>query len=152
MIKNIILSILLAFAFIGCQQKTTSKQIVFVCTHGAARSPIAAAYFNKLAKENDLNFNAVFRGTEPDNILTKETISGLTKDGFEIGNWKPKKVSNQDVEKAFKVVTFDCSVSSEKPAIIEAWNGTPSISEDYTSARDVIKENVEQLIERLKNE
>lgn len=152
MIKNIVLSILLAFVFLGCHQKTESKEIVFVCTHGAARSPIAAAYFNKLAKENDLNFQGVFRGTEPDKVLTKETISGLTNDGFEVSNWIPKKVSTQDIEKAFKVITFDCSVPSEKPSLTEEWNGTPSISKDYNNARDVIKENVEQLIEKLKKE
>lgn len=150
MIKKIVLSIILAFAFLGCQQETASKEIVFVCTHGAARSPIAAAYFNKLAKENELNFKGIFRGTKPDKVLTKETIAGLTNDGFEISNWTPEKVSIQDVEKAFKVVTFDCSVPSDKSSIIEEWNGTPSISKDYNIARDAIKENVEQLIEKLK--
>ena len=152
MIKKFVLSILLVFAFLGCQQETESKEIVFVCTHGAARSPIAAAYFNKLAKENDLNFRGIFRGTEPDKILTKETVSGLTNDGFEVSNWKPEKVSIEEIEKAYKVVTFDCSVASEKSSIIEEWNGTPSISKDYDAARDVIKENVEQLIEKLKKE
>jgi len=153
LINKIIISILIAFLFIACEQKTESNEIVFVCTHGAARSPIAAAYFNKLAKENNLNFYGVFRGTKPDKVLTKETINGLTMDGFEISNWKPEKVSIRDVEKAYKIITFDCSVPSKKPsAINEEWNGTPSISKDYNIARNVIKENVEQLIENLKRE
>jgi len=151
MIKKIVLPILIVFAFIACDQKPESKEIVFVCTHGAARSPIASAYFNKLAKENGLNFHAVFRGTKPDKVLTEETIGGLTKDGFEINNWKPEKVTAQDVEKAFKMVTFDCTVPSKKTsALMEEWNGTPSISKDYNVARNVIKQNVEQLIESLK--
>ena len=151
MIRKIVLSVFMACVFIACNQKQESNEILFVCTHGAARSPIAAAYFNKLAKENDLNFHAVFRGTEPDDVLTKETINGLTKDGFEVGNWNPKKVSIEDVEKAYKIVTFDCSVTlKESSTLKEEWNGTPSISKDYNIARSVIKENVEQLIQSLR--
>lgn len=151
MIKKILTAVLFAFLFIACGQKPESNEVLFVCTHGAARSPIAAAYFNKLAKENDLNYHAVYRGTQPDKELTKETISGLTNDGFDIENWKPSKVSIQDVEKAYKVVTFDCSVPSKGAALNkEEWNGTPSISKDYKIARNAIKKNVEQLIESLK--
>jgi len=152
MIKKIALFIVLAFSFLACQQKSESKKIVFVCTHGAARSPIAAAYFNKLAKENDLNFEGVFRGTQPDKVLSNETISGLTKDGFEVSNWKPEKVSIQDLDKAYKVVTFDCTEPSRNPSKTVEWNGTPSISKDYNAARGAIKENVEQLIAKLKSE
>ncbi len=143
----------MACTFIACKQEADSNEVLFVCTHGAARSPIAAAYFNKLAKENDLNFHAVFRGTEPNKELTKETVGGLTDDGFEINKWKPEKVSAQDVEKAYKIVTFDCAVPPIKPSTFkEEWNGTPSISKDYNVARNVIKENVEELIESLKEE
>ncbi len=150
MIKKLIVSILIVLPLAIYGQQKESKEILFVCTHGAARSPIAAAYFNKLAKENNLNYHAVFRGTEPDEALTPETINGLTEDGFNVNDWMPKKVSNQDIGKAYKIVTFDCSVSSKKySATEEQWNGTPSISEDYNKARNVIKGNVEQLIERL---
>lgn len=138
--------------FISCHHKTKTKEIVFVCTHGAARSPIAFAYFNKLAKENNLNFKGVFRGTKPDKALTKETILGLTNDGFKVNDWMPKKISMQDIEKAFKVVTFDCTVPSNGLLNIEEWNGTPSISKDYNTARNAIKKNVENLIDNLKKE
>ena len=37
--------------------------VVFVCEHGAAKSVIATAYFNKLAAERGLPFRATFRGT-----------------------------------------------------------------------------------------
>lgn len=151
MLKNIFLYFLLACTLLACESANESREVLFVCTHGAARSPIAAAYFNELANENNLNFHAVFKGTDPDAVLTKETIKGLTNDGFKTDNWKPEKVTLQDVEKAYKVVTFDCSVPSKKSSnfTIE-WNGTPSISKDYNTARDVIKRNVEQLIDELK--
>ena len=153
MIKKILFIILVICSIIACSQKKESKEILFVCTHGAARSPIAAAYFNKLAKEKDLNYHAVFRGTEPDQVLTEGTIDGLTKDGFEINNWKPVGVSAQDIEKAHKVITFDCTIPSEKKLNLkEEWNGTPSISKDYDVARNAIKKKVEQLVETFKKE
>ena len=141
---------MIAVAFLACDNHPGSKEIVFVCTHGAARSPIAAAYFNKMAKERDLDFHAVFRGTEPDKVLTKETIEGLTNDGFEVDAWKPAKISAQDVAKAFKMVTFDCSVPTEGSTVLpEEWNGTPSIGKDYEVARNAIRENVAQFIGTL---
>lgn len=151
MAKKILTIIFLVSLFISCGQKEESKEVLFVCTHGAARSPIAAAYFNKIAKEKNLNYHAVFRGTEPDKVLTKETISGLAKDDFQIDNWKPEKVSNNDIAKAHKIVTFDCSLpendSSEKN--LEQWNGTPSISKDYDKARNSIEAKVRVLAEQL---
>lgn len=149
MIKQLVLLILILSTLLSCTQD--SKEIVFVCTHGAARSPIAAAYFNKLAQENNLDYHAVFRGTEPDDELSKATISGLKQDGFEVNNWKPEPVSSQDVAGAFKVITFDCTVPINNSSTLkDEWNGTPSISKDYSKARDVIKTNVEELIESLK--
>lgn len=151
MLKNILLSVFILCTFIACNQKAESNEILFVCTHGAARSPIAAAYFNKLAKENNLNYHAVFRGTEPDKTLSKETIEGLTKDGFQINDWSPAKVSADDIAKADKIITFDCSVNPQKSSTTkEEWNGTPSISKDYNVARNAIREKVEALVEKLR--
>src|SRR5438552_2704780 len=47
------------------KDSTNNAIILFVCEHGAARSTIAAAYFNKLAKEKGLNYKAIFRGINP---------------------------------------------------------------------------------------
>lgn len=43
--------------------------ILFVCEHGAAKSVIAAAYFDKLAQARGLKYKAVFRGPNPDPAL-----------------------------------------------------------------------------------
>ena len=39
-----------------------STRVVFVCEHGAALSVVSAAYFNKIAKEEDLNLHALLVG------------------------------------------------------------------------------------------
>ena len=150
MLKTFFLSAFILIAFVNCKSIKTSKEIVFVCTHGAARSPIAAAYFNKLAEEKDINYHGVFRATEPDDVLTKETISGLKKDGFNTGDWKPERVTALDLETAYKIVTFDCNLPlNDYTDITIEWNGTPSISKDYVAARNAIKEHVEKLVDKL---
>jgi hypothetical protein len=40
--------------------------VIFVCEHGAAKSVIAAAYFNRLASQGNLALTAVARGTHPE--------------------------------------------------------------------------------------
>src|SRR5438067_2384523 len=60
---------------------TASAAIVFVCEHGAAKSVIATAYFNKLAAERGLPHRATFRGTSPQAELSERTVAALHADG-----------------------------------------------------------------------
>lgn len=144
----------LLFSFITlllcCNQATDSKEVLFICPHGAARSPIAAAYFNKLAKEKNLNYHAIFRGTEPDETLSARTIEGLTSEGIDIKGWKPKLVSVNDINHAYKIITFDCKVPADNStALEEQWNDTPSPSKEYENYTAIVKEKVEKLVEQL---
>ena len=40
--------------------------VVFMCPHGAAKSVLASAYFERLAKERGLNVRVESAGTDPD--------------------------------------------------------------------------------------
>lgn len=145
------------FAFFAVGQnnpgkKSNSNQVIlFVCEHGAARSTIAAAYFNKLAKEKRLDYTAVFRGTDPDTTLTPGTAKGLIKDSFDISGWTPKLVSDQEIKEAYKIITFDCKLPTKDSSSIavEQWDGIPPISKDYAVARNQIAEKVNHLIAEL---
>jgi arsenate reductase (thioredoxin) len=131
--------------------QTTKPVVLFVCEHGAARSVIAAAYFNKLATEKHLNYQAVFRGTSPDPSLTPGTIKGLVKDGFDIEAWKPLSVTQADLNITSQVITFDCTLPTHlqlnKP--VSKWDGIPAISKDYDAARDEIVKHVKLLLTKL---
>ena len=145
------------FAFFAVGQnnpgkKSVSNQVIlFVCEHGAARSTIAAAYFNKLAKQKKLDYTAVFRGTDPDTVLTPGTAKGLIKDSFDISGWTPKLVSDQEIKEAYKIITFDCKLPTKDSSSIavEQWDGIPPISKDYAVARNQIAEKVNHLIAEL---
>jgi protein-tyrosine-phosphatase len=121
--------------------------IIFVCEHGAAKSIIAAAYFNKFAVEKNLNIRAIARGTNPDSELSPKTIAGLQADGLTPTESNPQKLSLADIESAQQVITF-CELPEEyqNKVEIEKWDDVPPVSENYEKARDAILEKLNQLM------
>ena len=75
------------------QSATSSPSVIFVCEHGAAKSVIATAYFNKLAAERGLQDRATFRGTTPQDDLSVRAVAGLKADGLAIPSGKPTAIS-----------------------------------------------------------
>jgi protein-tyrosine-phosphatase len=125
--------------------------IVFVCEHGAAKSVIAAAYFNKLALEKGIPMRAIARGTTPDDVLSPMTVHGLAEDGLQPVEPVPQHLLAVDIESARKVVSF-CSLSEEQYRMaleVEHWQGVPPVSENYQIARDAILEHLRRLMARL---
>ena len=70
-----------------------ATRVVFVCEHGAAKSLIAAAYFNKLAAERGLSERATFRGVSPQDALSPLAVAGLRADGVPIPAGKPTAIT-----------------------------------------------------------
>ncbi|MEN9561984.1 MAG: hypothetical protein RIR73_228 [Chloroflexota bacterium] len=127
------------------------SNIVFVCEHGAAKSVIAATFFNKLAKQKGINLQAIARGTQPDEVVSSNTLKGLVEDGFSQSIPNPKKLLPTDLETAVLLVSF-CDLSAEgiHHAIeVEQWGDVPPVSKDYQAARDVILKNIYILLEKL---
>jgi len=121
--------------------------VVFVCEHGAAKSIIAAAYFNKLASEKNLDVHAIARGTHPDSEISPKTIIGLQTDGLTPREATPEKLSLAEVESARQIVSF-CELPEEYQTNvpIEKWVDIPPVSENYEIARDAILEKMIQLM------
>ena len=125
--------------------------ILFICEHGAARSTIAAAYFNKIAQEQGLNYRAIFRGTNADSVIRPAAQKGLLKDGFDVLAWKPMPVTKDDIENAYQIITVDCLLPGKESTTkrIIQWNGIPAISKDYNIARDSIVKKVQAYVAEL---
>jgi protein-tyrosine-phosphatase len=124
--------------------------IIFVCEHGAAKSIIAAAYFNKLARENNVGLNAIARGTHPDAELSSNTITGLREDGLFPTESIPTKFAQKEMESAQRVISF-CTLPDEyrHKVVVEYWDDVPPVSEDYERSRDAIVEHLKELIYTL---
>jgi arsenate reductase (thioredoxin) len=86
--------------------EVNSSTVVFVCEHGAAKSVIAAAHFNRLATERGLPFRAISRGTKPDDAVAAGVRAGLATDGIDVSAWRPTAVSDQDIREAAQVVSL----------------------------------------------
>jgi arsenate reductase (thioredoxin) len=127
-----------------------NPMIVFICEHGAAKSILAAAYFNKLVPESDLGMIAIARGTHPDAELSSKVVSGLREDGLVPTASIPTKLTREELETAQKVVSF-CTLPDEhlQKAVVEYWDDIPPLGEDYERFRDAIVTHLEGLINNL---
>lgn len=126
--------------------------IIFVCEHGAAKSIVAAAYFNRLAKDAGLNLQAIARGTNPDAKLSEHAVKGLTKDGLISTEQSPQILSIDDVQSSQRLISFcELPVEYGTVSVIEQWNDVPPVSQDYDQARDVILERLQELINKIRS-
>jgi arsenate reductase (thioredoxin) len=124
--------------------------IIFVCEHGAAKSILAATYFNRLAAEHGLDVRAVARGANPDQEISEQTLRGLAEDEMTPTELTPRKLSLDDVQSVQRIVSF-CELPQEYSlnAIIEQWDGIPAVSENYERARDAIIERIRQMLDQI---
>ena len=124
--------------------------IVFVCEHGAAKSIIAAIYFNRFAREKKLNLHAIARGTHPDPELSSNTVAGLREDQLTPTELIPTKLTWEDIGMAQRIISF-CELPDEyhQKAIVEQWRDVPAVSENYGRARDAILARLQKLIDDL---
>jgi len=137
---------------LASNQAATDAQIVFVCEHGAAKSVIAAAYFNKLAAERGLTQRAVYRGASPQAELSAATLKGLRDDGLTtVPTAKPAAISGDDVDGATHIFAIGCSLPTRAASSgkAENWTDVPEVSDGYAASRDAIKRHVERLIDEL---
>ncbi len=110
---------------------------------------MAAAEFERLAKQKGVAFEIISRGTVPDAEVAAPIRQHLLADGMDIGSAKPSKVSAKDLEGATTVVTFGPDLSSLMPkgAKLLDWSATPSPGKDYQTARDYIVRQLGTLVE-----
>ena len=133
----------------GAVDSPDKAMIIFVCEHGSAKSVVAAAHFNRLAKQNGLPFVAVSRGTFPDPEIAPPAAKGLQGDGIPLPSEKPAKLTSSEASKALRVVSF-CDLPKEmKAENVVRWT-VPPISEDYSKARDAIIMRLHDLINELR--
>ena len=148
-----IAQILITFAIgLGAPQTAPSAEptVVFVCEHGAAKSVIATAYFNKIAAEKGLRARATYRGVNPQADLSVSALKGLREDGFTVAEQKPSPISQHDVDSASVIFAIGCTLPSNATASGKAgsWDDVPE-DKGYAGTRDAIKAHVERLVDDL---
>jgi protein-tyrosine-phosphatase len=127
--------------------------VLFVCQHGAAKSVIAASYFNRLAEEQALPFLAVAAAAEePYAAIPAPVAEFLQGDGFDVHSFNPRHVDAGDVSGAARVVSIDCNLEAVDAgqASVERWDDVPPASDGVDVSASAIRRHVETLAKELR--
>ena len=126
-----------------------SQKILFLCPHSAAKSVLAAAYFQHLANQHGLDLQTAVAGTEPDDQIAPAVAALLRSEGLDIASYTPRRVTREALAAAFRVISLGCDVADLAPPglSMEQWDDVPPPSQDLAAARDIILAHVKRLIE-----
>jgi protein-tyrosine-phosphatase len=129
-----------------------TKKILFLCPHNAAKSVMAAAYFQRLAEERNLDYTAESAGTEPSETVSGAVAELLLVEGIDVRAHQPRSVTREELGTARRVISMGCDIEDIKPPGVEIdhWD-VPMASEDLQGARAAIRQAVEALVNELKD-
>ncbi|MDW8061424.1 MAG: arsenate reductase ArsC [Nitrososphaerota archaeon] len=126
--------------------------VLFVCVENSFRSQIAEAYFNRFAPEG---WRAISAGLTPAEGVHPNAIRLMLEEGIDISCKKPQLLTRELQEKADLAVIV-CS-GALCPIVyneyVEEWDIPDPAKmplEEARKIRDVIKEKVLDLIERIR--
>ena len=127
------------------------QTVLFLCPHGAAKSVMAAAYFQRLVEKRGLNLHADAAGTDPSPEVAPAVVALLREEGIDVVHYQPRAVTKDDVESAVRVVSLGCPVNDLPivPTVIEHWDDVPLPSINLVVTRDTIRSHVERLVGEL---
>jgi protein-tyrosine-phosphatase len=127
-----------------------NRTIVFVCLHGSVKSQMAAAHFNRIARERGLPYTAISRGLEVDASIPTPIRDGLNLDGLTPLDDVPRTLVSAEATSATKVIAFD-TVPDDKRGVAEVsyWSDVPPATKDYRAARDAIMRHIDDLVPAL---
>lgn len=128
--------------------------ILFVCPHGAAKSVLAAAEFERAARERALPFHAACAGTDPDDHHAPAVVAALLRDGVDVSMQRPRPVSREDIARAHRVISLGCDrvALGSDAGRITRWDMIPPVSDGLNRAREVIRAQVAELVTELARE
>jgi protein-tyrosine-phosphatase len=132
------------------QDSKNPTTVVFVCLHGSVKSQMAAAHFNRIAKERGLPVVALSRGIAVDNAVPTGIRRGLAGDGLIPPSDVPVALTSEEATAAAKIFAFD-EVPAEMrgPADVTYWSDVPPATKDYASARDAIVRHLEEVVSSM---
>jgi arsenate reductase len=135
------------------QQATPSEpplRVLFLCPHGAAKSVMGAAYFQKLAAERGLRVQVDARGTEPDPAVSPAVAQLLRDQGYAVPVETPKAVTATDITAADVVVSLGCKLDGFPASrrAIRHWD-VPGPGENLPASSQAIRQHVRDLVDEL---
>ena len=128
-----------------------TKIVLFLCPHNAAKSVLAAADFDRLARARGLPYRADSAGTEPDDVPAAAVVAVLREEGIDVSAHRPRRVTDEDLTAAHRVISLGCDLGGLAPAAarVERWDDVPPASRDLAAARAAIRRRLGRLVDEL---
>ncbi len=128
--------------------------ILFLCPHNAAKSVLAAAYFDELARDRGLDVRADSAGTEPDERPAPAVVAALRDEGLDVSGHRPRLVTDDDLTNAWRVVSLGCELDERLPpgTRVERWDDVPSPGQDLAAARAAIRWHLARFLDELEGQ
>jgi arsenate reductase len=125
--------------------------VAFVCLHGAAKSVLAAACFERLAEARGVRVRALAAGTEPDPEIAPAVLRALLAEGIDLRGQRPRRVTPEDLAGAAAVVSFgpDLSALVAPGRPIVRWDDVPALSEGVEAGRAAILARLPTLLQEV---
>jgi protein-tyrosine-phosphatase len=125
--------------------------VAFVCLHGAAKSVLAAACFERLAAARGVRVRALAAGTEPDAEIAPAVVRALLLEGVDLRGERPRGVTRADLADVAAVVSFGPDLSGLVPPgrRVVRWDDVPALSEDFEAGRAAILARLPALLEEV---
>jgi arsenate reductase len=146
-------AVLIASSQTGTENPKSGKPatILFMCPHGAAKSVLASAYFQRLAKERGLNVHVASAGTEPDATVSPAVAAHLKGRGYSVPIATPRKVVPEEFASADVVISIGCDLAAlpQPRGRLLRWDEVPAPSDGFTVADEAIRKRVNDLVEEL---
>ena len=128
----------------------SQRTIVFLCPHNAAKSVIAAAYWQRVAAQRGWPVQATSAGTDPDPEVAPRVATALLEEGLDVRGHRPRLVTREELTTAWRVVALGCDLGALTPPgrTVDHWDDVPAPSQDFAGALDAIATHVSRLAER----
>lgn len=125
--------------------------VLFVCTHNAGRSQMAAGFLNHFGGGNLLVESA---GTAPADALNPAVVAAMLEEGIDLRDEEPKLLTTESLSEADLVITLGVDIAALAPGSHYAdWNfpdPAGSRLETVRPIREAIKQAVLRLLADLK--
>jgi len=131
---------------------TMKKYILFVCNENSARSQMAEGFFNYYNKNPE--YVGISAGLKMTDAVKPYAIDVMKEKNIDISTQKPKLLTLDMVENAYKIYTMGCikSCPAAPPEKTFDWkledpSGKPI--ETYRQIRDDIEQRIKKLVSEL---
>ena len=129
------------------------QTIIFLCPHNAAKSVIAAAYWERLAAQRGLPIQATSAGTAPDPEVAPRVAATLLTEGLDVRAHRPRRITREELGGAWRVITLGCDLRELVPpgVVVESWDDVPPPSTALQAALEAIATHVGQLADAVEH-